>query len=127
VDFELYELLTEVGRAGFLTDTYRVNQFGPEVMAAVRGRGDCADVVVMYGRDHAYAYRTPTGDGIDELDPAQVFWWYGAPPVPALRKLLDLPAPGEPHAPTDLTDAPPGAGLPADRRGTPVRIRRRGT
>jgi hypothetical protein len=103
-----YELMTELGRAAFLVHTYQVNQFGPEVMATVRDRCACADVAVMYGGHHAFTYRTPTDDGIDELEPAPVSWWHGAPPVQALRKLLDLPRARRTSTPTDLTDALPG-------------------
>jgi hypothetical protein len=126
VDNELYEVITEVGRAGFLVHSYRIDRDGPLAVAMVLDRGDCADVVILHDERRAYAYRTPTGDGQDVLDPDQVCWDCPGQPVRALRAVLGLAAPGENAAPTVVYAPQPGLCLPAERRGAKLTIRRRG-
>jgi hypothetical protein len=126
VDTELYEVITEVGRAGFAVHSYRIDHDGPLVVAMVLVRGGYADVVVLHDEHRAYAYRTPTGAGWDVLDPTQVCWDCPGKPVRALRAVLDLPAPGEQAAPTVLYVPQSGLCLPVARRGALLTVRHRG-
>ena len=117
-------LLDELGRRRYLIHAFRSDRDGPEILAGIHRWGDCADVVVLLHDRRATAYRVPTPPGTDSFSPQQVFWWYSATAVWTLRALLALTPPGQPGAPTSLTDAPPGIGVPATDR-IPVRIRRR--
>src|SRR2546430_2872115 len=117
VDRELYELLTELGRAGYLVHSYRITDDGPEVLALVLDRGECADVFILHDDRRAYSYRTPSGTGQDVLAPAQVFWDCPGKPARAARALLALRTPGNQGAPTVLYPAQTGLCLPAERRG----------
>lgn len=120
MDPELYELMTELGRTGYVIRTYQLDQNGPLAVAAVLRRVLCADVVILHDEHRAYCFRTPTDNGQDELDPAAVMWDCAAKPVRALRALLGLPLPGVPGAPT-VTYAPQsGLCLSAVRRGEPM-------
>ena len=122
---ELAALIEEVGKRGFMLHAFRVDQHGPEILAAVLTVDGCADVVILLGKERACAYRTPTGPGFDVFAPTQVYWSYASSPVWTLRALLTLPPHGHPAAPRRLTDAPRGLGLPAEGR-LPVRLRKRG-
>jgi hypothetical protein len=127
MDSELYELLTKLGRAGYLVHSYQINHDGPEVLAMVLDRDQCADVFILHDDRRAYTYRTPSGAGQDVLDPAQVFWDCPGKPVRAARALLALPAPGDKAAPTVLYAAQTGLCLPAEQRGPNHTVRKRGT
>jgi hypothetical protein len=121
---ELAELLTLLGKHRFVMHEFQSDRDGPVIVAAIREFRACADVVVLVDEQRASAWRTPRGDGLDVLAPAQVLWIYAANPLWTLRALLTLPPPGHPDAPTDAIVAPVGLGLPIqDRR--PVRIRMR--
>lgn len=123
---ELDALLGEIGRRGYLLYSFRTDLHGPEILAAVYDYGGTADVVVLFAADHAVAYRTPTGPGLDVFAPERVYWMYGGSPIWTLRALLTLAPPADPHAPTALVEAPPGLRRPTAER-LPVRIvRRRG-
>lgn len=126
MDTELYEVITEVGRAGFLVHSYQADHDGPLVVVMVLDRGDCADVVILHDERRAYAYRTPSGNGQDVLDPEQVCWDCPGKPARALRAVLDLPAPGAKAAPTVLYAPQRGLCLPVERRGAALTVRRRG-
>ncbi|MPZ86281.1 MAG: hypothetical protein GEV28_40295 [Actinophytocola sp.] len=127
MDAELYESLTELGRAGYLVHTYQVDHDGPMVVAMVLDRGGCADVFILHDEHRAYAYRTPNGAGRDVLNPAVVFWDCPGKPVRAGRALLDLPAPGEKDVRIVLRAPKSRLCLPVERRGPNLSIRRRGT
>src|SRR5690349_3299633 len=127
MDRELYELLTELGRAGYLVHSYRVNHDGPDALAMVLDRGQCADVFILHDDRRAYSYRTPKGADQDVLDPTQVFWDCQGKPVRAARALLALRAPGDKGAPTVLYTAQTGLCLPTERRGPNRTARKRGT
>lgn len=126
MDTELYEVISEVGRAGFLVHSYRIDHDGPLVVAMVLDRGDWADVVILHDERRAYAYRTPAGNGQDVLNPTEVCWDCPGKPVRGLRAVLDLPAPGEGAAPTVLYAPQSGLCLPVERRGARLTVRRRG-
>jgi hypothetical protein len=119
---ELDALLERLGKSGFLLHAFRVDQHGPDILAAVRDYNGLADVVILFDEHTACAYRTPTGDGLDLYNPQAVYWWYGTNPVHTLRAVLTLPPPGHPDAPVTLADAPRGYGLPRAAR-TPVQVR----
>lgn len=125
MDAELYKLLTELGRAGYMVHTYQIHQALPNVVAAVRVWDGCADVVIIYADDCAYACRTPAGPGRDVLDPSEVYWQVAGMPARALGDLLALAAPGHEGAPKALTPVMKGFGLPAGKRGMPARLRLR--
>jgi hypothetical protein len=116
---ELDGLLDLLGRRQFLFQAFRTDRDGPEVLTAVRKRGDCADVLIVFDEQRAVAYRVLTGPGVDVYDPARVLWWYAHTAVWTLRALLTLPPSTHPDAPRTPFDAPPGFGIPPDRR-TPV-------
>ena len=120
-DRELDVLLELLGRSGFLVHRFDRDHDGPALLAAVREYPGVADVVVLVDRDHAAAWRTPTGAGIDVLTPHCVYWSYAASAVWTLRSLLTLALPGYPDAPGPLGPAPAGLGLPAEIR-RPVSI-----
>ena len=122
---ELEALMETVGRSGYLFHAFQVDRYGPEVLAAVHDFGGCADVVILFDEERACAYRTPTGTGIDTFAPTHVYWSYASSPVWTLRALVTLPPPGHPDAPSGLTPAPSGLGLPIEGR-QPVRVRKRG-
>jgi hypothetical protein len=121
---ELDVLLEVLGKAGFLFHAFRVDRHGPEVLAAVFEFGGIADVVILHTEQYAAAYRAPIGPGIDEFAPTHVYWSYASSPVWTLRALLTLAAPGQPDAPSEVAEAPPGLGLPTTGR-LPVRMRKR--
>ena len=128
MDPELYGLMTDLGRAGYLVHSYRLDRDGqPEIVAATLRRGAYADVLILHGVTRAYAFRTPAGDGQDVLDPSQVYWDIAAKPVRAIKALLALPAPGTSAAPRVLYAPQSGLCLPAEQRGAPLSVRRRGT
>lgn len=127
MDRELYELLTEFGREGSLVHSYQVDRDGPMVVAMVLDRAGCADVFILHDEHRAYAYRTPSGDGWDVLNPAVVLWDCAGKPVRALRALRDLPEPGESDGRIVLRAAKSRLCLPAERRGPNLTIRKRGT
>jgi hypothetical protein len=122
---ELDVLLEMAGKRGYLWHMFRTDQHGPEELAGVFQHAGCADVFMLSGGEHAYAYRVPTDRHADVFAPTRLYWWYGASPVWTLRALLTLPEPGHPDAPDALFAAPTGLGIPGDRM--PVRMRRRGT
>jgi hypothetical protein len=122
---ELEVLMETIGHRGFLFHSFGSDRHGPKVLAAVRDFGGCADVVIMIDAEHACAYRTPTGAGIDVFAPSHVYWSYAAGSVWTLRALVTLAPPGHPDAPGELSVAPDGLGLPKDGR-LPVRVRKRG-
>lgn len=122
---ELDVLMETIGKRGFLFHAFRGDRHGPELFAAVRDFGGCADVVILVDEDHACAYRTPTGPDIDPFNPSQIYWSYAASPIWTLRALLTLAPPGHPDAPSGITDVPSGLGIPATDR-LPVRVRKRG-
>ena len=93
---ELDVLLAKARNIGF-----KLHRFHGEILAGVFHYAECADVFVLSGAEHAYAYRVPTGVDTDVFAPARVYWWYAACPVWTLRALLTLPEP-------DLIPAPPG-------------------
>jgi len=121
---ELAVLIERIGRSGFLLHSFQGDRHGPDVLAAVRDFGGIADVVIMFDAERACAYRTPTGPGIDIFAPTKVLWSYASSAVWTLRALVTLAAPGHPDAPTELTAAPPGLGVPREWRER-VRIRKR--
>jgi hypothetical protein len=126
MDAELYDLLTGVGRAGYVMHYYGVDRDGnPDVLAAVLKRDGYADVVILHGETCAYAFRTPRGGGCDLLDPERVCWDIAARPQRTLTALLDLPAPGETAAPTVLYRPQQGLCLPAGQRRESLRLRKR--
>jgi hypothetical protein len=127
VDRELYELLTELGRAGFVVHSYQVDQTGPWVVAMVLDRDGCADVFILHDEHRAYAYRTPSGDGRDVLNPTVVLWDCPGKPVRALRALRELPEPGERDGRIVLRAANTRLCLPAEQREPNLTIRKRGT
>lgn len=127
MDNALYELMTDLGRAGFLVHSYQIDRDGPLAVAAVKDRAGCADVFILHGEHLAYAYRTPRGDGRDVLNPAVVFWDCPGKPVRAGRALLDLPMPGVRDVRIVLRPAKSRLCLSAERRGPNLTIRRRGT
>ena len=127
MDRELYQLLTEFGRRGFVVHSYQVDDVGPLVVAMVLDRDTCVDVFILHDEHRAYAYRTPSGDGRDVLNPAVVLWDCGGKPVRALRALRDLPKPGEHDGQIVLRAANTQWCLPAERRGPNLTIRKRGT
>jgi hypothetical protein len=119
---ELDALLERIGKSGFLLHAFHVDQYGPDILAAVYNhRSGLADVLILFDEHTACAYRTPTGEGIDVFDPERVYWWYGTHPVHTLRALLTLAPPGHPDAPAILAGAPRGYGLPHQAR-TPVHV-----
>lgn len=122
---ELDALMETVGKGGFVFHAFQVDRHGPEVLAAVHDFGGCADVVILFDEERACAYRTPTGPAVDLFAPTQVYWSYASGPVWTLRALVTLAPPGHPDAPSGLTGAPPGLGLPVMGR-LPVRVRMRG-
>jgi hypothetical protein len=110
---EFDALMLLLGERGFVLHSFRADlPGGPEVLAAVLDHGGAADVVLLFGEDHAVAYRTPSGPGTDLFTVTRVHWSYAAPATWTLRALLTLPPPWHPDAPQELTDAPPGVGLP---------------
>jgi hypothetical protein len=119
---ELDVLLERLGKRGYLFHAFRNDQHGPEVLAAVLDVGGTADVLILFDEDHAVAYRTPTGPGVDTFAPTHIYWWYASSAVWTLRAVLTLAPPGHPDAAGVLLDAPPDLGLPAAGR-MPVRIR----
>lgn len=120
---ELDALLEMAGKRGFLWHMFRIDRYGPEVLAGVFHRPRCADVFVLPGGEHAHAYRLPTGPAIDVFTPERVYWWYGASPVWTLRALLALPEPDDPTPFGTLIPAPDSLGVAGER--VPVQIRRR--
>lgn len=127
MDRELYELLTELGRRGFMVHSYQVDRVGPMVVAMVLDRPGCADVFILHAEHLGYSYRTPRGDGRDVLYPGVVCWDCPGKPVRAGRALLALPAPGEKSTRTVLRIPRTRLCLPPERRGPNLTIRRRGT
>jgi hypothetical protein len=124
---DVFELLRQLSRARFVVHSYRISNDGPEVVAMVLNRGDCADVLILHHELCAYSYRTPTGDGRDVLDPEEVLWDCAAKVERAARALLELPEPGKDAAPTVLYRPAPAHKalvLPAERRGANLTIRR---
>lgn len=126
MDAELYGLMTELGRRGYMVHNYQLDQDGPLAVAAVLRRGTCADVLILHDEHRAYAYRTSAGADQDVLDPTEVMWDCPAKPVRALNALLALPKPGAPAAPTVPYPPQSGLCLPAAPRGEPMTMRRRG-
>lgn len=122
---ELDALIDQLGKSGFLLHAFQVDRYGPDILAVVFGYGGCADVMILWDEHRACAYRVPIGPAVDLFNPSRVYWHYGTDPVWTLRALLTLAPPGHPDAPTALTDAPPGYGIPVQGR-MPVRVRRRG-
>lgn len=124
----LYEVMTDLGRAGFWAHQYQLDHGGPLAFAMVLARVGCADVFILHDEHLAYAYRTPSGDGRDVLYPAVVLWDCPGKPVRAGRALLDLPAPGE-RTEVRLVMRPAKSRLclPPERRGPNLTIRKRGT
>lgn len=126
MDTELYEVITEVGRAGFLVHSYRIDHDGPLVVTMVLDRGNCADVVILHDQRRAYAYRTPSGNGADVLDSTQVVWDCPGKPVRAVARRAG-PAGARRARRAHLLYAPQtGLCLPAARRAAKLTIRRRG-
>lgn len=123
---ELDALIERAGKRGFRWHQFRVDRYGPEVLAGVYPWQDCADVVVLTDDAGSHAYRTPTAAAIDVFAPSHVHWWYGSGEkvgmVWVVRALLTLPSPNERYGLPPLVPAPPGTGVPGDR--VPVRIRR---
>jgi hypothetical protein len=116
---ELEVLLDRLSRRHFRLQAFRPDRHGPEVLAAVRKWGDCADVAIMFSEERALAYRVPTTPEVDVYAPERVLWWYAHKSVWTLRALLTLAPPGHPDAPDTLTPAPVGLGIPREAR-TPV-------
>lgn len=96
----------------------------PEWIAAHVQWRDCADVVIIRGEDSAVAFRMPTDETTDVLNPDRVTWVYGSDEsvVWVLRAVLSLPRPGSPHEPYCLVDAPPACRFPLEGR-RPVTMR----
>ncbi len=124
---EVHPLMNELGRRGYLIYTFQLDQHGPEVVAGVLKWIDYVDVLVLRSDRRADAWRAVRRVDEDALDPTQVAWWCGGGPSRVLGDLLTLPDPGQPLAPTFLMGTPPGVGLPSERRGAPLKVRRRGT
>lgn len=98
-------------------------QCGVDWMAAHWAWPDCADVVIIRDEDDATAFRMPTENNADVLDPAWVTWVYAAPAVWTLRAVLTLPVPGTPGEPVCLMTAPASCRVPRQGR-RPVTVRR---
>ncbi|HEU5474231.1 MAG TPA: hypothetical protein VFV67_26590 [Actinophytocola sp.] len=98
----------------------------PDWIAAQFQWHDCADVVIIRAEDSAVAFRTPTDETTDVLNPDTVKWVYGddKSAVWVLRAALSLPSPGSPHEPYHLIDAPPACRIPPGGR-RPVTMRPR--
>lgn len=123
---EARNLVDQLGRRRFLVYTFQLDRHGPEIIAATLKWSEYVDVMVLRSDRRADAWRMPRKEGVDELDPPQVVWWCGGGPVKVVGDLLELPAPGQPLAPMFRMALPPGVALPVERRGAPVRVRRRG-
>src|SRR2546423_2308710 len=121
---ELATLITLIGKSGFMLHSFQGDRHGPDVLAAVRDYGGIADVVILFDEDRAFAYRTPSGPGVDIFGPEKVFWSYASSSIWTLRALLTLAPPGHPDAPTELTPAQRGLGIPPEWRER-VRLRKR--
>jgi len=121
---ELAALIELIGKSGFMVHAFRGDRHGPEGLAAVRDLGGCVDVMILFDEDRACAYRAPRAPGVDPFAPSQVYWSYASSSVWTLRALLTLAAPGHPEAPTELTAAPTGLGVPTEWRER-VRVRKR--
>lgn len=124
---ELGALLDILGRMAFVEHVFQESRRGaPEVVTWVRDWGGTADVLILLDEEHALAYRTATGSGIDVFDPPLVSWSYSASPVWTVRALIVLPQPGHPSEPTTLEAPRWGDVLPKEARTfETVRIRRR--
>jgi hypothetical protein len=124
---ELDVLIERAGKSGYLWHEFRVDRYGPDVLAGVCQWRDCADVVVHTDDETSHAYRTPTDAATDVFAPTHVCWWYGGSSdvgmVWVMRALLTLPHPDEPDGLPPLVPAPSGTGVSGDR--IPVRIRTR--
>lgn len=127
MDRQLYELLTGLGRKGFLVHQYQIDHDGPVAVVFVLDRAGYADVFILHDEHRAYAYRTLSGDGRDVLYPAVVVWDCPGKPARAARALLDLPPPGEPDIRIVLRVPKSRLCLPPERRGPNLTIRKRGT
>ena len=121
---ELDALLEQLGRQRFVVHQFRVDQHGPDVVAAVHDWGEVVDVVILIDEYNACAYRVPKGADVDVFDPEAVYWWFTASPTWTLRALLELPQPAHPNAPRELIYSPAVYQLPKASR-TPVRVRMR--
>jgi len=121
---ELDVLMERLGRQRFMFHQFRVDQHGPDVLAAVHDWGEAADVVILADEYNACAYRTPRGHSVDVFEPEAVYWWFTASPKWTIRALLELPQPAHPNAPRELIHAPSVYTLPKESR-TPVRVRMR--
>lgn len=125
MDDELFEVLEQLGRAGYLVHSYKIDHDGPLVVAMVLHRTGCADVFILHHEHCAYSYRTPRGAGRDVLNPAVVYWDCPGKPARAARALLSLAPPAERPVRTVLRAAQARWCLPPERRGRNLTIRTR--
>jgi len=113
---ELDMLLGRLSRRRFQFQALRPDPHGPEVLTAVRKWENYTDVMIMFSEEYALAYRAPISPEADVFSPEWVLWWYAHKAVWTLRALFTLAPPGHPDAPSTLTPAPPGFGIPRQAR-----------
>ncbi|OLF04707.1 hypothetical protein BLA60_39490 [Actinophytocola xinjiangensis] len=96
----------------------------PEWLAAHYAWQDCADVVIIRSETSAVAFRTPTDENTDVLNPEYVTWVYGddKSAVWVLRAALSLPRPGSQHESIQWMKAPPMCRISPEGR-VPVTMR----
>ena len=95
----------------------------PDVYATTFQWQTCADVFVLRGEHHAFAYRVLTVPGTDVFRPQTVTWdYFSEEPAWTLRAVLTIPPPGAPGAPMQIRTPHPECGVPIELR-RPVTIR----
>lgn len=80
----------------------------PHVLASVYDWGSHSyiDIINIRGADRVTAARLPKHDGLDIFAPTRVVWHYMGALEPAVTRILRLPPPNDPAAPTAIYPAP---------------------
>lgn len=103
---ELDPYLKELTARGW-THFYFPNREKPVAIASAFWHTDCVDVVQIFDRADAFAYRAVLTRRDTLFAPDLVLWTYGGDAVWTVRQTMTLPTPGEPDAPTQPLPPPP--------------------